>query len=999
MKVRRKSDPSGAVLDLPTNEVAAGVLRGEFLVESGAQLPVRNKAGVVGHVPVEKYLEAVRSNEYTPLTTEELEASRQKKRDEAEYGGVAGKATAAVTSALSGVTVGGTDVAIGDYAPDPVREYVRGARRTNPLTSAAANVAGTVGALVAARGKGGAKPTGALGRFMSNTPAGLTARGGAAIEQYVARGLASPPGATAGAARRVAQYMLPKVAAGAAEGAVMGVGQGYGEDSLDNIDASTDRLVAHGARGAIFGGAATAALSGTVGLAGAAVRRVRSDGGLLGRSGSRLEAAAAEESKPAMQRFGEWLERTGGAQRVQGAGGTPARLREYAELRTRAPEAAGQVDEILRGSGSIDDATARASEVRTRAELALDDIEMKGEAAEAWEYAPRFLGESPADDALYSSVDRARKEYMAKANRRLVNDDATKINTKEEIATRTKEIGDLGAKIREAKRAGDKDAAASLTFRKEALEAERRELALQNTLRGTTDAKIKLQQRAALEKYQKEVMRDIRKTDPDAILNAPTGQVGVYAKIKAHAEKARRLSSAEGAGDSVARQIDEFADKLLEDSAGAMTIKSLRAARIRADGIAKFNKGVGADKTYLQKQFARIRDMMEEEVEASQARVATNLHPEDVGKYAAAKRDYKASMFVLNTTEGAAERLAVQKANAGVDAAITTLGAGVGAAVTGGPIGLLGAGLGLARPALQYALRDRAKFLTGNAMGAVGRALRPREEAVRAITSADADVERRVAKAVNAFMTRGTGSPTRVAVAASGRAYMAYDRQTAQKKTDEIIKVARAVANDPKAAAEVVQQVAGPLATYTPKVYARAAVNYSNAFQVMVKNLPPPRHEIGTLTVPVSESYDNETVAKVLRMADAMENPVGVIERLPTGDVTLEELEVVEAVAPTVFQDVRARMLEGLASGELNPGHREKVTLSLVFKTPADSSMTPESIRLSQLIYAQATDDDVGGPDGRAAPTQPRNAPSRPIEYASGMRTRSEVIESGGRVQ
>lgn len=172
-----------------------------------------------------------------------------------EYGGPVGKFSAAGLGALRTVTGGISDLALRELGGG---EQLRGLKEENPLSSTAGEIAGAF------------IPTGLSGVAGA---AGATIRGGEGL------GLGSS--------------LLRGLAAGSAEGAIYGAGQGLSEAALSEDPLTAERLISSVGSGALFGGV----VGGGVGLAGATVEHALSKA--KGAIDGALERSAAKALTPA----------------------------------------------------------------------------------------------------------------------------------------------------------------------------------------------------------------------------------------------------------------------------------------------------------------------------------------------------------------------------------------------------------------------------------------------------------------------------------------------------------------------------------------------------------------------------------------------------------------------------------------------------------------------------------------------------------------------------
>ena len=253
---------------IPAGELAEAVAGGKAHFERDAQVLVRDsegRAGTVSGADVGQLLAAGGGLE----TEETLAAGEAKKAQQAERAATLERITDPVQAYLGyqeavarGATLGLSDLGLTSALGD---EYRQGAlaRAQNPAT-AIPELGGAGGAVVASSLLGGAP--GAAGGLARASAAGgrlLGAVGGAG--EALGTGTAGALGLG-----RIGAQGLGLLGRGAAEGAVMGLGQEVSASSLEDRDLTVDKLMAAAGHGALMGGALNVAAGGGSKLLGAA---------------------------------------------------------------------------------------------------------------------------------------------------------------------------------------------------------------------------------------------------------------------------------------------------------------------------------------------------------------------------------------------------------------------------------------------------------------------------------------------------------------------------------------------------------------------------------------------------------------------------------------------------------------------------------------------------------------------------------------------------------
>lgn len=177
--------------------------------------------------------------------TAENTASEDLTKEDRGTGGVVGAGVAGVTSALSGATLGASDIALKGLLTKGGLRDVASSREEHPIISTGANI---IGATLPAILSGGASDLGSIASLARATPAGQIGRIGAKIV-----GLGEEAGAIGQAGYTAA--------AGAFEGAAQNAGGYISDVALGDRDLSADGFLGAMGKGALYGGVAGGALS------------------------------------------------------------------------------------------------------------------------------------------------------------------------------------------------------------------------------------------------------------------------------------------------------------------------------------------------------------------------------------------------------------------------------------------------------------------------------------------------------------------------------------------------------------------------------------------------------------------------------------------------------------------------------------------------------------------------------------------------------------------
>lgn len=223
----------------------------------------------------EAYIQAWVNQGYRPISEGELGAELAARAERPEDRGLLGDVNAAVTGALSGMTLGASDVVLGGVMTRGQRERLLGDIEHAPVASTAGRIVGEVLPAFATGGES------LVARGLTKTPAGQLARLSTAVGEAI-------PGT--GAIARVGRL----AATGGTEGAISNAGQYLGAMALQDKEASAQGFLASMKDGALYGGGAAGAL-GIAGEGLIAARRLLPDTELTPIAARRAREAAVQE--------------------------------------------------------------------------------------------------------------------------------------------------------------------------------------------------------------------------------------------------------------------------------------------------------------------------------------------------------------------------------------------------------------------------------------------------------------------------------------------------------------------------------------------------------------------------------------------------------------------------------------------------------------------------------------------------------------------------------
>lgn len=253
------------------------------------------------------------------------------------------------------------------------------------------------------------------------------------------------------------------------------------------------------------------------------------------------------------------------------------------------------------------------------------------------------------------------------------------------------------------------------------------------------------------------------------------------------------------------------------------------------------------------------------------------------------------------------------------------------------------------------------KFFENNWRKALG--LTPRKADVA--KAATGDRVTGIAKALD----RGLGKAERGAETARRAAKGAFYSQIrpGENKREAYAKRVRelsAVASDPVGTEAHVMATLGPLAEDMPQTRMAMSQGLSDGARAILDRMPSKdfagEYLMGDVDeVPVSDMEIDDFA----RMYDVYADPVSAMERFAEGKITPQEVDVLEATAPALFQRIQQRVMETIAQDPKAITYEKRLTLGILLKVPTDASLNPRYVytqqslfHASRLDYAQGTE-------------------------------------------
>lgn len=984
---------------VPDAKIAEAIASGQAFAKS-QRVKVRNASGQVGTIDASD----LGNPDYTPLTdTEIAHAERQEK-----YGGIGQQAIAGAEGAARGLTLGASDVALTGALGEEYRQGAEARQEIHPRTALASELAGAIapslipggaeveGTSLAARGAS------AAAKAAKFAPSNLVARAGQAIEHGVARVVGEQAD---NYAARAAQRALALGTAGAAEGAAYGAGSAASDAALHDTPITAEKLLGSMGHGALFGGGLGAGMGALSGAGSRAVERIvgnksLSEGakalaaesalksvgfqgsdfrGLIGR---RKGAAAEKAIVDAGQELLDYTFTSGplkgqklftGAKKAEDYIGDLATAHEelglqIGAIRQQVTDAGGGPDlatilkrvdeEVLNPLRSSLSPTERAKATTIERELA--DLRARLEPqTEVLKRPPRnALPDGQGFDSAASAAENVAEQSGTKPElQRFLNENRRAVSEGERAGVESETSKEVTRFLHEAQKEG-------ATY--DGL-----------VYRGTNERELKQILKTGRANHTLSVSQDIE--GAQGFAKKPGN--GVLLEIKDHPvpvdgiEGSNTFSEALIPKDSPARIVGERVEngqrivtvQMGPDAEAAVSARKPREPLTYAD-IDKFQKelrsqfqppapprgGLPAPVPTHARELEQTERIFADELDKSVERhmAATGQDPT---QYEKLKRTFGA----ISDIEKVANKSAAQQLGNRV-LSLTDYGTGMGTAIGAMLSGNIGGAL------------------LGGASAFAHKIIRERGRSVLAVMADSvAKMDGRIAHAADVLAGIATRAPRRVATAWSSEDFA---RTMAQVQD---------FASNPAVASKALARPTEAIAPQYPDLAAQMQQTLQGDHQYLATKLPQVLTRAGSSLTPQLEKpqipkYQQQ---KFMAIAQALEDPASVIEKVAHGELPTEQLEALRVRRPEIWNQMRTQAIRAFSEAKKPLDVLERTRVSMAFDFNGDASLQPQNLQKLQSQNRDPGEPEdlpvhVGAPQGTgkrgrpqaAKPMNPKNA-------------------------
>lgn len=132
----------------------------------------------------------------------------------------------------------------------------------------------------------------------------------------------------------------------------------------------------------------------------------------------------------------------------------------------------------------------------------------------------------------------------------------------------------------------------------------------------------------------------------------------------------------------------------------------------------------------------------------------------------------------------------------------------------------------------------------------------------------------------------------------------------------------------------------------------------------LASKLPRKPDVAGLATGPDRWQPSDMMMRAAARYMLAVEDPIGVVERLATGQITPEDAEAMREVYPEMYADIQRQIISQLPTLRQSLPYHRRVALSIFSGIPVDPAMHPRILGVLQRSFAE----EAGTEGGNAAP-------------------------------
>lgn len=208
------------------------------------------------------------------------------------------------------------------------------------------------------------------------------------------------------------------------------------------------------------------------------------------------------------------------------------------------------------------------------------------------------------------------------------------------------------------------------------------------------------------------------------------------------------------------------------------------------------------------------------------------------------------------------------------------------------------------------------------------------------------------------------GAGRSVAGTAPAAGYMA---STYAKRVDQIA----TLRSNPTLLSERVGNSLGPFANAAPKVTAMATETALRGLDYLATKLPPSRVDKFSLQPQLQSTRASDAeISKFMRTAQAVDDPLIVLQEAKNGTLTRDHVEAVKAVYPNLYAEMQTTVMRYVVDSKQELPYDKRIQLGILLDIPTDKSLSPDFLRAVQATYSDAEKAGTESPSSQSVAPQ-----------------------------
>jgi hypothetical protein len=254
-------------------------------------------------------------------------------------------------------------------------------------------------------------------------------------------------------------------------------------------------------------------------------------------------------------------------------------------------------------------------------------------------------------------------------------------------------------------------------------------------------------------------------------------------------------------------------------------------------------------------------------------------------------------------------------------------------------------------------------------------------------------VSKRVKDAAKAAMVTAKATAVRVGEAAPiAAAAVAETKGTRKERFDRQLQLANEFRSNPTAFSQRIADQIRSVNTVSPAVASAMAATSTRAAEFLASKAPVPniRGSVLRPDLDKTQRVSDGDMARFLRYATAVEQPMTVVDAIQRGDVTREGIETLREVYPALHRQLVEGIHEQVGQLEKEPPYSVLKQLSIILEQPTHPSLEPRAIASAQAGYAAAMQpkEDAIAPSARQSTNIAGQHQTKTEKLAEGLGTK-----------